>query len=885
MSLTVYTKLGLKLKIKRKPFASGGEGSLHQVVAPFSHQGHVVKLYHTAKRLPSRAAKLRYLLHHPPNTTEKEHEWLIWPKDLVVDAKDNFLGLLMPLASGEKLQILCTPKLPKHLDNSWYRFHCAANNALVLRLKTCYNLALAVHKIHHSQRYVIVDLKPDNVLLHPEGLVQLVDLDSLTVITPEGQHFGNPVVTPEYSPPEYYRQNHATTTTQQQAWDYFSLGVIFYQLLLGLHPFAGSFSKPYESCVNLAQKIEAGLFVHHPAIQAYKRSIPPPHQGFYQLPKPVQQLFLRCFVDGNERPNSRPTAYEWYSCLLQLLDTKASLHLPSKLLDFQNPIHQLKAIATELPTASLVPTAPISDKTSKELMPDSIQKVLKTCTILFWVGALTGFLCFVSGDQGAGISLLAFTGISLLFLYIFNIYSATTQESLLLSLSRRKQALERQQRIFNGIQAHLKDFKTALANAQQKLLQHSKHTDAQLKAEQAWKDFQTDLALLDKQAQQLIDSEDFEYQALEEQYTRALRVHPDFANANSLDAERSALAFALQENINQLKQQKLRNQKKNELNLEQALLANSQSYEKTVRKIRRAVHEKKLSLIQEQKSRLRRLQRKLELDIKQNGYLVAKKIDYRITLFKDQIKNLLEQHQVKSLLQISAIQPNGVIELTNGSSFSIAPLKYYQIHELREWWLSVTNKAPKIDPRLKEQIETLFVQKFKIFKQKQATQKAEAEAAFEAKNIELRAAWQAQQTALEQAIAPSINDLKVTYATQSAFLEELFEQRKAALTIIHLKYKDQLESLKAAGKEKYKQLNEYMHQLYYQSDTAPKETATYQKNLQKYKQGLQRLEEEFARLQTQKKQHQYILEETKWRDELTGFAFCLKLLSFNIIVR
>ena len=314
MSLSVYTKKSKeKLMLSKKPFASGGEGHLYKIIAPHAFANFVVKIYHPNKLTPTKEAKIDYLLEHPPKDADKMA--IVWVQDSVRDAQGNFLGFIMPFIKGEKLEILCIPKLPKKSANTWYRFHEEADNSLDLRLKVCYNLAAAVHQIHASERYVLVDLKPDNVIITLDGLVSLVDLDSVEVVENGQKLFDAPVATPEYTPPDNYLKDNAVDPTQEDPWDRFGMAVIFYKLLLGIHPYAASAKPPYDQYTGLYQKIEHGLFVHKPTVRHQLLAVPERHERYQKLPVAIQQLFERCFIDGHHQPFARPSAEEWVRVL------------------------------------------------------------------------------------------------------------------------------------------------------------------------------------------------------------------------------------------------------------------------------------------------------------------------------------------------------------------------------------------------------------------------------------------------------------------------------------------------------------------------------------------------------------------------------------------
>ncbi|WP_052592827.1 hypothetical protein [Aureispira sp. CCB-QB1] len=315
--LHFYTKYSKeKIKISDKPFASGGEGAIYAIASPRTYSYMVAKIYYPEKRTAEREAKMQYLMQHPPITFSKNQAPSIgWVQDLVYKDK-QFIGILLLKIEGKKLTKLTLSKLPRKADKAWQRFAFQQPNALKLRLRTCFNLAVVIHQIHASGQYVLVDLKPDNILMQPNGLLAVVDMDSVEVIKDGKAIFSAPVATPEYTPPEHYKGPRGTIL---ETWDYFSLGVIFYQLLLGLHPFAASCHSPYENLVGLNDKIENDLYVHHSQKQSFFKVIPPPHKQFLHIPKEVQELFQNCFEYGAQDPSFRPSPADWCNTLADLL--------------------------------------------------------------------------------------------------------------------------------------------------------------------------------------------------------------------------------------------------------------------------------------------------------------------------------------------------------------------------------------------------------------------------------------------------------------------------------------------------------------------------------------------------------------------------------------
>lgn len=300
-----------------KPFAGGGEGNLYRIQKPRGLRRYVAKIYHPHKISKERERKIRYLLQYPPNLQQNPdaHHSVTWVRDALYQ-DDRFCGFLMPYTKGEKLEILTTPKIPRKHRNEWRRFDARqSGEAQRLRLLLGFNVCIAIQQVHALDRYVLVDMKPDNIVIQPNGLVSIVDTDSVEVVEGGQTLFDAPVATPEYSPPEHYR-NLDYDPTQRQSWDRFGLGVILYKLLFGVHPFAASSGGRYERLTTLQDKIEHGLFVHNPEHQTSFKVVPPPHRQFHHLNPELQGLFMRCFVEGHADPEARPTAEEWCAAIL-----------------------------------------------------------------------------------------------------------------------------------------------------------------------------------------------------------------------------------------------------------------------------------------------------------------------------------------------------------------------------------------------------------------------------------------------------------------------------------------------------------------------------------------------------------------------------------------
>ncbi|MGZ8249700.1 MAG: protein kinase domain-containing protein [Methylomagnum sp.] len=321
----VYSPRFGKLEINHQPFAKGGEGAVHKLIhPPVGLHDHCAKLYFDKYRNEDRHKKLEFMVRCPPADLRRERLMVCWPVDIIFDDANRrrFLGFLMPSAWPDSASLYgaCLSK-PSLKSPSWLaaKFDRATPAGRIARLKLIVNIAGALHSIHASGNYVLVDMKPQNVLLTHDAKIAIVDLDSIQIMDDQDVLFRAQVATPEYTPPE------ATTLKPDrdripESWDRFSIAVIFYQLLLGLHPYSASFKGDYADVTTPTEAIQQGLFVH-----GSKRhdihALPSPHLDFNHLDSVLKELFIRAFDMGFRRPRLRPSAKDWGETIYSLLIT------------------------------------------------------------------------------------------------------------------------------------------------------------------------------------------------------------------------------------------------------------------------------------------------------------------------------------------------------------------------------------------------------------------------------------------------------------------------------------------------------------------------------------------------------------------------------------
>ncbi len=303
---------------------TGGEATVYSLTGDNSL---AAKVY--LKPNDDRARKLAVMAANPPAGTTPETPDIAWPLDLLwtTGRKSRIAGFLMPRVEDMAPIIDIYSPHARLISRPWFDYR--------LLLKTCISLAGAVETAHKGG-YVIGDLNHSNIFVAPDGRVTLIDADSFQVRDPNGGGaFLCPVYTPEFTAPELHHQG-LIKTERSLEQDNFGLGVLVFLLLMGgVHPFTGVHLGKGEP-PPLFTRIASGDF---PYSRNKRAMVAPPPIGvpFETLTPGLQDLFQRCFEDGHDEPENRPTAAEWNNALaaaeqsLDICETNAQHHYGSHL--------------------------------------------------------------------------------------------------------------------------------------------------------------------------------------------------------------------------------------------------------------------------------------------------------------------------------------------------------------------------------------------------------------------------------------------------------------------------------------------------------------------------------------------------------------------------
>lgn len=206
----VLTKKFGSLKLK-KQIASGGEGSVYTID---KNSSFVCKIYKAERLTNLRQKKLELMA-----TKQLNCDGICWPKDIIYNQQNQFVGYIMDKAEGIDLgkTIFIKPKFLKEFPG-WDRKNLA-------------NLCLTIldkMKYLHDRNIILGDINPFNIMIKNDKTVYFVDTDSYQI-----EQYPCPVGTVTYTPPELHKlkkkYNEYLRTFEHE---YFALATLLFMILL-----------------------------------------------------------------------------------------------------------------------------------------------------------------------------------------------------------------------------------------------------------------------------------------------------------------------------------------------------------------------------------------------------------------------------------------------------------------------------------------------------------------------------------------------------------------------------------------------------------------------------------------------------------------------------
>lgn len=321
--MVLYTRHG-EITLGRT-VSRAGEGVVAEIAGS---PAHVVKIFHglgskgsllSANHDPERRLRKVAVMaeHRPEHSVQADgHVVLSWPEEILLeDGKP--VGYVMPRIEWTQVMELrdlvgVAPgaRTPAHIP-AW-----AAKFPWQYRVHTAINLCHAVEVVH-STGGVIGDFNERNVLVSPQALVSLVDIDSMQFVGPGGEIFPCDVGHRDFTAPELFGVD-LTQVTRTRDSDYFALAIHIHRLLLGgVHPFLGGAWTGQGERKSGSELARLGQYVGGPppSMLAFSPREPDPKR----LPTAIRTMFDQAFRIGAKKPSARPSAVEWARALDDML--------------------------------------------------------------------------------------------------------------------------------------------------------------------------------------------------------------------------------------------------------------------------------------------------------------------------------------------------------------------------------------------------------------------------------------------------------------------------------------------------------------------------------------------------------------------------------------
>lgn len=294
----VYTtKSGDQVRLG-KELGRGGQGAVFKIVG---EQQMVAKIYFSLS--DDRISHKLYAL--VQSKDEVLQRISAWPEHILYNAEGSVSGFVMPLVSEKEyyeLHNLYRMSSRRQLfPKADWRFmaHVARNVARAF-------------VVLHSRQCLMGDVSSRNIMVSPNGVVKLIDIDSFQ-IKYKSVVYPCSVATAEFTPPEL--QNQTRKSTRVEKHDLFGLALLIFHLLFeGRHPYAGVHDNGVAP--SPAEAIAADKFAYS---LRHRHGVHPPPGAMTlgQLHPDLQRLFERAFAPSHR---NRPKAADWEVALAQLTE-------------------------------------------------------------------------------------------------------------------------------------------------------------------------------------------------------------------------------------------------------------------------------------------------------------------------------------------------------------------------------------------------------------------------------------------------------------------------------------------------------------------------------------------------------------------------------------
>ena len=269
---------------------AGGQGEVYDVVCDGQH--YALKWYFKGSATERQKKILETII-----AKGSPDDSFLWPMELIVPAKSELFGYIMPLRPKNYKSIVDLMK--KRVNPSFYSL-----------CKTAFNLTRGYQKLH-AMGAKYQDISFGNLFFDPDnGDVLICDNDNVSF---DDSKPGGVLGTPGFMAPEVVRGEKRPSRDT----DRYSLAVLLFYLFMVNHPLEGKLEASIK-CMDMAARVKLygtdPVFIFDPDNKT-NRPVKGIHDNaniYWPLyPEKLRQMFTKSFTEGLTSPSKRITEPEW----------------------------------------------------------------------------------------------------------------------------------------------------------------------------------------------------------------------------------------------------------------------------------------------------------------------------------------------------------------------------------------------------------------------------------------------------------------------------------------------------------------------------------------------------------------------------------------------
>lgn len=278
----------------------------------------VVKVFDRNERSEAQEQKLIAMVNNPPQMPSGRWEKSVvlqWPSTLVYDYNnDTFLGCAFATDVSSQGRTIdgfarsgdSDQSLGSRVGSLFNNFRTACAGPGSSRYNTAIDLAAAVNTLH-QQGVAICDFDPQNIIVTDSGLM-------FTSCDRYGLDDGSQYHTESGSHERYTPKSESGDSIEEKQYtDRFGLAIHLYQLLLkGDHPFVSPDRKPRTE--SLLEKEQLKYYISK-NMGGMNSTVQKEARRYADLPRMIRYQFEKCFIEGFDAPEERPSPREWVETL------------------------------------------------------------------------------------------------------------------------------------------------------------------------------------------------------------------------------------------------------------------------------------------------------------------------------------------------------------------------------------------------------------------------------------------------------------------------------------------------------------------------------------------------------------------------------------------